>query len=478
MATTVKEGSRIQKVMRNVVFVTTSSFFSQVLIGFTGLVLIRYLGLSLYSEYSTAMLYMGMFSILGRLGFNRVFLRECSKDTSLTSGYFGAVLLLNGFLAIIGWIIALAIAYFRYDNRIFVLTVILGSSLLLMTLRGMARIVFQSHQKMHFIAIGSIISTSLYCILFFTAIALKASVFVLAGLHLAMNLINFILSYGFSFRLAFPSLDFAIVKDVFRMGKQFCIISIMTVFYAQSCGFILAFLDLGKEVGIYSAAFRVYALFPMIIHIMDSAMSPAIYNASMEPERMMRGVKLAIRYFTILGILIASIFTGRADWLMVTVFKAEFQSSALILKILGLSLIFRFIIFLFQNIIYAKNKEKFMTVIITCLAIFTIISGVIFIPRYGGFAAALIFFISEGLIATTCFVKSERLLGFPGFGKLFILPGIAGAITAAFLYSTNGYPLTGLVLSPFVFFGILFLTRYYCLDEIRFLFRMLIHAKK
>ncbi|MHC4394351.1 MAG: oligosaccharide flippase family protein [Planctomycetota bacterium] len=474
MVNTVKDGSRIQKVMRNVAFVTTSNLFSQTLLGFTGLVIIKYLGLSLYSEYSTAMLYMGMFSILGRLGFNRVFLRECSRETSLTSRYFGAALLLNGSLAVIGWIIALAIAYVRYDNRIFVLTVILGSGLLLMTLMGMARIVFQSHQKMHFMAISSVISTSLYCILFFTAIALKASVFVLAGLHLAMNLINFILSYGFSFRLAFPSLDFAIVKDVFRMGKQFCIISIMTIFYAQSCGFILAFLDLGKEVGIYNAAFRVYALIPMITHIIDSAMSPAIYNASMEPERMMRGVKLAIRHFTILGILIASIFIGRADWLMVTVFEAEFQSSAIILKILGLSLIFKFIIFLFQNIIYAKNKEKFMTVIISCLAIFTIISGVIFVPRYGGFAAALIFLISEGLLATTCFVKSERLLGYPGFWKLFIVPGIAGAITTAFLYSTSRYPLTGLVLSPIVFLGILFLTRYYHLTEVSFLFRMFV----
>lgn len=477
MNSVVQKSSRVQKVLRNAALVTVSSLFSQVLLGITGIVIVRYLGLSLFSEYSTAMLYMGMFSVLGRLGFNRVFLRECSRDPSSTPEYFGAALVLNCSLALIGWFVALIIAYFKYDAKIFILTVILGSGLLMMTLRSMANIVFQAKQKMHFTALSTIIGSLFYGISFFIAVTMKASVFVLAGLHLAMNLITLLFSYGFSFRLAFPKLDLSTIKTMLYIGKHFCVISLMVVSYSQSSGFILAFLNLGEEVGIYNAAFRLYALAQMVAHVIDSAMSPALYNASMESDRIIRGVKLAIRYFTITGILVASIFIGRADWLMVTVFNAEFIRSALILKLLSFAVAFRFIVFLLQHVIYAKNKEKFMMITITCLAIFTIISGIIFIPRYGGFAAALIFVIGEGLMAIACFVKSEQLLGYPGFWKLFILPVFSGVVTITFLNITAGYPVSGLLFSPFVFFGILCLGRYYSFGEVSFLFRTLVPSK-
>ena len=84
--------SRVQTVLRNVAFISLSSFISQAIGAITSIMIVNYLGLSLYDQYATAMLYMGMFSIMGHLGFNRVFLRDCSKNIEDTPRYFPATL--------------------------------------------------------------------------------------------------------------------------------------------------------------------------------------------------------------------------------------------------------------------------------------------------------------------------------------------------------------------------------------------------
>jgi O-antigen/teichoic acid export membrane protein len=461
--------SRTQTVMRNTAFVTASSVISQCVMALAGIYLIRYLGLSLYSEYSTAMLFMGMFGIFGRLGFERIFLRECSKDNSKIHYYFSSILLLNGGLAVIAWAIALLIAYFHYDSRIFILTVILGTSLLLMSQQTISTMVFQSTQKIHITAIISLITSLSYAIAFSIAVYLKASVFVLASVHLGMNLLAFLLSYLISFRLAFPRFNLPIFKNILRLGRPFVIISIMSVIYFQAVSFVLAFLDMKEEVGIFNAAFRLFALVQLISMAVDTATSPAVYHASNEPERMVRGVKLAIRYFTVSGIFLAAIFFGRADWLIVTVFKEEFAQSALILKILAGAVAFRYMTSILQHVIYGMNQERYMMYLLSFLAVFPVVCAIIWIPRYGALAASLIFLICEIGMGLGCLIKSEILLNWPGLWKCFIWPVVAGVATGLFLFAMGAWPITGLLLSPLVFGGILLATGYYQWDEMKFL---------
>lgn len=468
--------SRTKVVLRNVAFVTVASFISQLLLGVTGIFLIRYLGLGLYSEYSTAALYMGMFTILGKLGFNQVFLREGSRDISMAPTYFGAAMLLNGSITFLGLLVALMVAYFRYDSRIFVLTMLLGTSAMLMSLRRMSTTVFQVHQKMHFAAIVSIAGALLYAIAFFFAMNLKASIFVLAGLHLGMSVFSIMLSYSLSFRLSFPILNRVILKKLMLVGRHFCVIDIMLVLYARANGFILALLDLKEQVGIYNAAFRIFALIQIIAQVIGSAISPAIYGTSGELKQMTRGLKLAIRYFVVSGMLIGVILVGRAEWLMTSIFKVDFAQSANILKFLGIAMIFRFMVILFSHVVYANNKERFMMVLMTCVAILSVGSCLIVVPLYGAIGAAIIFLVSEMIVALMCLIQAERQLGNPGFWKLFILPLLSALAILIVLKASTDWPILGLIISPCVFFGLLLLTGYYRKAEVISLARMFIRS--
>ncbi|MDH4202548.1 MAG: oligosaccharide flippase family protein [Phycisphaerae bacterium] len=456
----------VKLVLRNAAVVTMSTGISQILLAITGIVLVRYLGLNLYSEYSTAALYMGLFSVLGRIGFNRVFLRECSRDIEQTESYFCATLLLNGGVTFLGLIVAFVIAYFRYDNRIFVLTLFLGTSQALIALRRMSTTVFQVHHKQHFTAIATISGALFYTVAFFLAIYLHASVFIVALLHLCMNLIAILLSYSMSFRLAFPKFDFTIFKKLIAVGKRFCVIDIMLVLYVQANGFIIAFLNLKEQVGIYNAAFRLFSVFQLIGQIIDGAISPAIYGASTEQPRMIRGLRLAMRYFVTGGIFIGVIMLARADWLMTTLFKAEFSESAGVLKLFGVAMASRFIVILLSHVIYAANKESFMVVLMTGVAIFSVIACVILVPHYGAIGAGFVFLACEVVLCVICLHQVEKILDKPELYKLLILPLLSAVVTSIFLILSNDWPIATLLLSPIVFFSVLFLTGYYKSGEI------------
>jgi O-antigen/teichoic acid export membrane protein len=252
----------------------------------------------------------------------------------------------------------------------------------------------------------------------------------------------------------------------------------MSVLYFQAVGFILAFFDMKEQVGIFNAAFRLFVLVQFISMAVDTATSPAIYHASDEPERMVHGVKLAIRYFTVSGIFLGVVFIGRADWLMVTVFKEEFARSALILKILGGAVVFRYMTNMLQHVIYGMDQERYMMYLLSFLAILPVACAIIWIPRYGALAASLIFLICEIVMGLGCLIKSELLLNKPGLWKCFIWPVIAGVATGLFLIAMEAWPITGLLLSPLVFLGILLATGYYQWDEIKFLAAIFVKSRK
>ena len=469
--------SRVQAVLRNAAFVTVGSGVSRVLLGVTGLFLIRYLGLTLYSEYSTAMLFMGIFSVLGFLGLNRVLLRDCSRDVALTPDYFGAALLLNGTFVFTGYLVALTISFFRFDSRIFTLTIVLGLSQLLMCLQRMSTTVFQVHQRQHFTAMVTFSAAMLYAIAVFTAIALKASVFLLAGLHMAMNLVAIVLSCIFSFRLSFPRLDLTVAKKMLLIGRQFFAIDIVLAIYARTNGFILAALNLGEQVGIFSAAFRLFSLIDMMAVAVNTSISPAVYAASKEPELMIRGVKLVARYYMVSGFFVGAVLLGRAEWLMTTLFKTEFAQSANILKLMAVVMASRFILNPLSNVIFAMNKERFILITLTGVAAFTVVAGLILIPLYGAIGAACVFLAGELIMVVLWLTKSEGLFSGLGLWKLLALPFFSALLTLVFFILSHNWPILGLVLSPMVFYGFLFLTGYYHVSEAKHLAKVFIKSQ-
>ncbi len=457
--------SQIRTVLKNVILLTGSSVLSQVLLGVTGIVIVRYLGLSLYSEYATALLFMSAFTVLTRLGFNRLFLRECSKDLSQAPFYFASALVLNGGLTFVTFVIALTIAFFRYDNRIFTLTILLGSSAMLQGLTQTPKTLIQVHQKLHLISIIITVHAVLYFIAVFLGIYLKVSVFTLAGINLAMNIVRAILCCIMSLNLSFPHFEFKAVRSLLFNGLHFCAIDIVMLVYTQIHGFMLAIFNMGEQVGIFGVPSRLYAMIQMVAQIVDTAISPALYAVADTPERMIRGIKLSIRYFTVSGLFLAAVIFARAEWIITTLFKAEFLDSVPVLQFLGGAIACRFIVILLSHIIYVKNKERFMVIAMGSVATLSVIACLIVVPIFGAIGAGVTLFVSEAVLCLICLVKSGKLLAGSGIWKLFIMPLLSSVLTVLILLLLSDWPLLSVLISPIIFVGLLWAVGYYHWDE-------------
>ncbi len=438
---------------------------THIVMAVTGIAMVRHLGLSLYSQYATAMAFMGFFGVLTRLGFNRVFLRECSRDPSKMRRFFAAAFLLNGTLSIAAWLVALTLAYYRYDSQVFTLTVLLGASVMVQGLRQTPMTAIQVHQKLHLRSFVMITTSICYAAAVFYGIQIGISVVALAVLHLATNVLAMLLSCCFSFQLSLPKPDLGSVRELLSLGIRFCAIDIMMTVYMSVNAFVLASLNMQEQVGIYNVAYRLFAMLQMMAQVIDSAVSPAIYSLTDAQDRMIRGIFMVLKYFTVSGLLLGAACMAQSEWIITTLFGSEFKQGGFVLMLLGPAIACRFIIILLSHIIYAKNQESFMLRVMTILAIAATTASVLLIPGYGAKAAGAILLFNELCLCLVCIAKCEKLLDGPGIWKRLIAPLLAGIATFGLLYATVQYALAGLLVSPVIFAGFLFMIGYYRKEE-------------
>jgi O-antigen/teichoic acid export membrane protein len=466
-ATRPAQTSRLGRVLKNAAFVGIAQFGTQALLAITAICIVRYLGLQTFNKYATAMLYMGGFAIFARMGFNRVFLRECSKDLSKTAQHYGAALLLNVTMTVLAIVVALAIAYYRYDQEVFVLIVLIGWSTMLLSSTQTPRIVFQVHQQLHIPSAMASAACGLYAVAVLTGIYLfHVSVVTLAVMHLAMNLLHVSALCLASLKFAIPRLDRQVLRTLFLAGIPFCIIDIMMTAYTMVHGFTLAIYDMGDEVSYFRVPYRIFALFQMVAQTVDIAIAPALYAAADAPERMLRGIRLVIRYFTVSGLFVAAIMITRPQWLLTTLFTSDFVGGADVCRLMGLAVAFRFIVILFSHVLYAKKRERFMMCTTGILAVLSIPLCLLIVPEGGALGAATLMTAAEAVYCVACLVKCRGEFPGAGFWKLFLMPVAAAGLTTLFLHSTPSQPVLSLAVSPFLFVGILWMTRYYRIDEL------------
>jgi len=71
----------------------------------------------------------------------------------------------------------------------------------------------------------------------------------------------------------------------------------MLAFYTQSQTFVISALNLGDQVGLFTALFGLFAVTQMACQIVNTAIAPAIFKAADNTEKILTGYKLVIRFF-------------------------------------------------------------------------------------------------------------------------------------------------------------------------------------
>lgn len=153
-----------------------------------------------------------------------------------------------------------------------------------------------------------------------------------------------------------------------------------------------------EEVGLYAAAFRLMNVFILGLGLINVAVFPVLSDYGVNDMRKFFVLKKAFLILSLLaGSLIVILFLLVGDKLILFLFGENYRGAIGFFKILTIGLAILMCNGPYSQSLLAKGYEKAVLLQASGCAIFNVLFNLIFIPRYGGFAAAVSYVITQFL---------------------------------------------------------------------------------
>ncbi|EKD85058.1 MAG: O-antigen transporter related protein [uncultured bacterium] len=392
-------------------------FFAQSItrvIGFFYVIfLARNLGVSDFGLFSVALAYFSIISGFADFGFNRFLTREIAKDKLKAPEILWTVTLLRLSLTSVLFAVFSLVLYVQDPDKVRVSLILLATLAILpqavaLTLDA----VFAAFQKLQFSAVALFISSISTVIAGFFLIsrgfgtmgAVNALIF---GQFVYMiALILFLIKYKV---FNFSKVNFTQVKDAIKGSLPYGLLSVLGLVYFRIDTVLLSYLRGNFETGLYGVGFRFLeaatfvpaafslALFPVLARMHEGAGGDLrkIYFKSFK-IMLLIGVFAVLGYFLVLPRIIETLLPN-------------YSQSIPVIKILSLAIPFMFIHAPAVSLLLSTDKYLKDVLILSVLAVsFNIIANLIFIPKYGLFAAAYVTVLSEILSFVVFFLLIKK----------------------------------------------------------------------
>lgn len=330
------------------------------------------------------------------LGLSTYGIREIAKNKKRTFKYVSDIVSFRILLALCCYVIILAVVIFS-KNPLNIKLLNLGMGLLLFSSAISTEWAFQGREKMHMVFLSYFVTSCLQFLLLFSFVRLPKDLVITPVLFfIAAIPIGIIFLRALRFRLEIWRIDFKRIR--MHLGSSIIIWSI-SVFAQLYNGFdivILGFFRGAGEVGYFTVARQLVGGVITFAVFLANAVLPklsATFNKNFEEFNRARihflKVLLILGVFTILPLLI---FTK--EILTITV-GVNYLPAVPVIRILVLSSIFVFFNVPFSTSLIAGGLEKKVFMQVIAVAIFSVFSNFILIPRFGMIGAAFTYLFTE-----------------------------------------------------------------------------------
>ena len=388
------------------------AFFSRIVVNALGLavliILTRSLGPAGFGQYSTVYAYLFFVSIAADMGIGTLLTREISREGADEVRVTGLLVTLRLVLIGITTIAALALLpLVRYGSvvRIGILIVIMATvaQSLVQVLMG----VFQKHLRLGVVAAADIITrgTQLVGLVVLLKVGSVALIPVLwinvlaEGIHVAIILIA--ARRITPFRL---QIDVTYWKSILRSAFPIAASLIFTLVYFKIDTVMLSVMKGSYEVGIYSVAYKVLEVVIFFPAMYVGLVMPLLSKHAFRPDEFRATFMRAARMLgagAILTVLVLAVF---AHPIISVIGKSAFDASVPLLRVLSLAVGIIFFGNLLGNAIIALDLQRKGVWIYASGAMLNIFLNLLFIPRYGAYAAAWSTVVTE-LLVTVLMVR-------------------------------------------------------------------------
>lgn len=381
-------------VAKNTLFLTVSEIFLKS-IGFFWVVFLAHsLSVDHYGRYSFVNSFIAIFSFLPDLGVGLIVIREIAKKREKAHIYLGNSFILNGFLALLTFLlILLTLLVSDYPSQTRMLIIIASITLFISTLRSVGIFFFDGIEKMQYSALLNSLNTLL--IISFAVLSVILG-FGLTGIFLGMllgTIISLITTWTIlikKFVLPKFSLDFFLIKHLLWEGLPLGLAAFSSLIYTKIDTIILAHFLGERSVGIYNAATPfVFSLIQLLNVPFAIAVYPAFSRLEKEDNgRFMKALKKSLVFVASWSFPLAFLVSFLSPLIIPIVFGAKYDNAIPVLSILIFFVPFASLSAILYKVLIILNKQKIYLFISIAGAVINVILNFILIPKFFIFGAA------------------------------------------------------------------------------------------
>jgi len=381
----------------------------------TAMILTRYLGPDGYGRYNTAIGFVGLLAVLGDLGIYHILIRELSQNPSRREEILANVFawrLLSSVLvllviAVAGWlmpyekVVKLAILIETVRNSIYVLRTFFTS-------------LPQVNLRLDLSAWGEIIGRGSFLLSVILVAVFHWSLLVLFILLLTTTVLETLWMF-FSFKKLGGSLHLAwdseflkvFLKDSIILGFAY----ILGSMHFRLDTVLLSVMKPAEDVGIYSAAYRIFQTFVMLPAVFITVVYPRFAELAAK-NRWSDFFRLSLRILWLAAWPLAILSFLYAPYMIRIIGGEAYSQSVIPLWLLSFAIVGGFMYAGFSQMAVALKRQK-QVVLVAGMAVFVnVVLNLALIPAFSYSGAALATLVSECFAFIIFAFLFNRFLGF------------------------------------------------------------------
>ncbi|MBU1164502.1 flippase [Patescibacteria group bacterium] len=401
----------------------------------------RYLGTDGYGAYITIIAFIQIFSILADLGIQMTSVQSISESGVDESKILSNIFSLRVFTASIALILTPIIIFlFPYPIMIKIGVLIAAIAFFIAGLSSVFTGVFLKKLLMGRFTLTDIVQKVITLIVVILAVYFNLGLYGILLALIIANLFQFLLLFSFSQKLIKITwqIDFLIWKKILSKSLPIVTTIALNLLYFKGDTVILSLFRSQQEVGLYGAPYRVLEVLINLIYLFLGLLLPlmTLYYTNKNWEALKKIIQLGYDIITLISfpLIVGGLFVGPK--LMSFIAGENYLISGHILKILIPATIAIFFAAIFGYLIVAANQQKRVIKFYVANAIISLTLYLIFIPKYGYWAAAIITVFSELFILFSAIYVAQKIYRFKAdlsLTKKSFLASMAMAIALYFV---------------------------------------------
>lgn len=410
----------VQKYLKNAGWALAGRVVALAASFLVGLAVARYLGPTNYGTLNYIISIVTIFSFLSSFGIDGILVRDLitykDKKKEILNTAF-TLKLIGGALVIL---IVSIFSFFVLKAELGIIgLIILYSTQMIFLSFNVIDSYFQSVVKYKNLFLAQFVSTILVSILKLVFIYLRLSL----GWFVASLLFEVIASTGIMVALFNRAggqlkitVDRTLAKKMLSDSWPFILTSAFFLIYSRIDQVIIGKMLSSKDLGIYAAGVKPAEIWYFLPTLLCSALFPAVVNARINDQKIfIERVKKLFLLVTSLAIIIASIETLFARFIIELLYGSAFIQAAIILQIYTWAGVAISANIVWQQFFTVENKTKIIMLTSLIGAVLNLVLNLILIPHYGIVGSAYATLISYSAVLISYF-----LIGFKSIYTRYI----------------------------------------------------------